>query len=519
MTDFIPPPSGLPAGSVVYAYLRDSGGDSQELSVAQQMEQVHKYCNRHGLVLQRVFVDEAKSGGTDKGREQFEEMISTTAQPDERPNGIVFWSLSRFCRNQNDGPYYRALLRKRGIIIHSMTEPLPDDPTAIVIEAVYDFTNAEKLRQTSRDVKRGQAWLLQQGYATGGIPPRGYIAIRESVGTKRDGQDRMAPRWVEDPERWELGQQVWRMFADGATYDDLQRFTGGKFYKNKQTWSSFFRNRAYLGIGVCGDLEISNHHPAMVDQPTFDRVMARLKTNEGRLLWNSPTHPRRIHAPSLLSGIAVCHLCGAAMCHRVQISGNYKWPHYVCGQKVRRGGAACPAKRVGMRDADNAIFDGVLGQVLTTDMIAELLEEVKKRMADTSGLDTEAKRLDKQIIECKRSIRNLLELAETFGAHSAASKLVERESELAGLQYNRHQIETKRQAAQIEITPEALAAVLASWRADLARAREAGDVPAAKRLLTRFVSRIELEYNRAKLNYTFPLHDNPDMFGVPVRGR
>jgi hypothetical protein len=36
MPDYIVPPTTLPPGSVVWGYLRDSGGDAQEQSVHQQ---------------------------------------------------------------------------------------------------------------------------------------------------------------------------------------------------------------------------------------------------------------------------------------------------------------------------------------------------------------------------------------------------------------------------------------------------------------------------------------------------
>ncbi|HKZ69978.1 MAG TPA: recombinase family protein [Anaerolineales bacterium] len=521
MKDILPPPSTLRPGSVVWAYLRDSGGDSQEQSVGQQREVILSYCAKYGLSLARIFCDEAKTGGTDKGRDYFAEMIDAAGRPESRAAGLLIWSLSRFARNQNDSPYYRAILRKRGLVIHSLTEVLPDDPTAIVIEAVYDFTNAEKLRQTSRDVKRGHAWLIRQGYAPGGVPPRGYKAVREVVDNKRDGSPRIAPRWVEDPEYWELGKQAWQKMAGGVSYDDLQKLTGGKFFRTRQHWSHFFRNRAYLGVFMWGGEEYPDHHPAMVDRETWDRVQARLKLNDTRLQEGSPNHPRRVHSPSLLSGAAVCMHCGSAICYRPYDKPDRArpWPHYLCGRKVSRGLKACIGKRIAARRADQAVLDGVIGQVFTEDMIADLLAEVQRQLADTEALDREARRIDKQIAECKRSIRNLLELAKSFGAQSAGTEMVKCEAELTRLQYERRQVDEQRKAAEIEVTPEALVAVLAQWRGELAQARAAGNVLVTRGLLSRFVSRIELGYNRARVTYSFPIDGQSDILEAPRRGR
>ena len=510
MTEYIPPPSSLSPGSLVWAYLRDSGGGAQEQSVSQQRDVITTYCRQHGLVIIHIFADEAKTGTTDKKRDMFAELIDHTARADNRPKGLLIWSLSRFCRNQDDGPYYRALLRKRGIVIHSLTEALPTEPVGIVIEAVYDFTNAEKSRQASRDVKRGHVWLIRQGYAPGGTPPTGYKAIREVIGKKRDGSDRIAPRWVEDPERWELGKQAWAAFADGASFSDLHRLTTGKFFSSRVHWSHFFRNRAYLGILFWGGEEYPDHHPAMIDRATWDRVHARLKAYEERMRQGNPDHPRRLHAPSLLSGIAVCALCGSAMCYRVHHPYTRPWPHYVCGRKVSDSGAACPAKRVMTRYADQAILRGVIGQVFTDDMIADLIAEVKKQLADTEKLDRAAGQLDRPIADCKRSIGNLLDLAKVFGSLAAKDELLKCESELARLQGERRKVDEQRQAADIDVTPEAIRAVLEQWQDDLVKARQSGSIQAMKRLLSRFVIRIELGYYHAKVYYSFPMGDHAD---------
>ena len=75
MTDHISPPSSLPPGSTVWTYLRDLERPSQERSIGQQETEIKEYCQRHGLVLNMVFADEARSGGSTVGREQFNEMI------------------------------------------------------------------------------------------------------------------------------------------------------------------------------------------------------------------------------------------------------------------------------------------------------------------------------------------------------------------------------------------------------------------------------------------------------------
>jgi hypothetical protein len=49
MPDYISPPTTLSPGSLVWGYLRDSGGDAQEQSVHQQKAELIQYCQRYGL--------------------------------------------------------------------------------------------------------------------------------------------------------------------------------------------------------------------------------------------------------------------------------------------------------------------------------------------------------------------------------------------------------------------------------------------------------------------------------------
>ena len=70
-----PPPKTILPGSQICVYVRDSGGDAQEQSIPQQKAVFETYSLQHGLILDRTFADEAKSGGSIAGRDEFMAMI------------------------------------------------------------------------------------------------------------------------------------------------------------------------------------------------------------------------------------------------------------------------------------------------------------------------------------------------------------------------------------------------------------------------------------------------------------
>ncbi len=503
MADYNPPPKALPPGSIVWAYLRDSGGTGQEQSVGDQRNELEAYCTEHGLLLARVYEDVAKSATTTKGRNQFNAMFAAALTDEIHPQGILVWSLSRLARNMNDSMRFKSTLRAAGIKVHSLTEQIPDGDEGILFEAFHDYQHAGFSKQQSHSIKRGQEGLLRSGYSFGGFPPRGYVAEKYEIGKHRDGRPRLVSKWVPDPEIFPLVQLAWRLRAEGKPYAEITKATGGKVYQSVNCWATFFRNRTYLGIAKYGADEYPDHHPAAVDLETFNKVQAICSDGKRRL--KGLSHPRRVRFPSLLAGLAFCKTCGASMIHHTG-GKTKKTPYYVCGTRDRRHGvASCPERRVSGPPAENAILDAVLSRVLTPAFVDDLLEEIRLSFSDTEKLTEEIKRKRTTLHETRRAIQNLLELAENFGSRSAADKLKQRETEEALLAAEIKSLEERKSTSDIEITPEALGIALDAWREELKKAQETNDVSSMRSFLARFVQRIDLGYHEAVIWYNYPV--------------
>lgn len=491
---YVPPPKDLKPGAIVWAYIRDSGGEAQEQSVKQQEAEIRAYCQQHGLILSRVFVDEARSGGSVAGREAFQEMMALSEDPTLCPQGILVWNFARFAREVRASWYYKAKLRWKGIVVHSLTDPIPPGHYGHLVEAVIDISNEEKRLQTSRDVKRALHALVREGYSCGGRPPRGYKAEKVVIGQKRNGQPRIVSRWVPDPNLWDLVKLAWKLRAEGKSYAEITKATKGRLYRSSASWASFFRNKTYLGIGKCGNEEIPDHHPAAVDLATWEKVQ---QINQNSRSWQNP---RRHRSPSLLSGIAECAHCGAKMSYE-----GGKWPFYICGTKTRQGYKACPSRRINARKADQAILKQVLDYILTPKVLQQVLEAAYARLANPAQIEAQKQQIKRALAQVNRAIGNLLDLAEQFGAQSAAERLKAREIERARLLAELQRIEAQEQALQAPLPPEIAQTALTRWRESLLSATEGQDVLQARRLLQQFVTRIELDYGKARIWYTYPV--------------
>lgn len=502
------PPATLPPGSLVIAYLRDSGGPNQENSIGQQLEIVTTYCKQYGLILGRVFSDTA-SGRKTKNRDQFLDMFNSVMTTDEatRPAGLLLWAYSRFSRDIVDFNFYLYGIIKQGLIVHSLTEEIPEGLAGQIVLSVKAYTNADFSVQLGKNIKRGIAERVKAGYNNGGQAPRGYRIVRELHDSRRNGQTRIGIRWEIDPELAPLIRLAWELRAQGKGYTAISKATGGKVYNNKISWATHFRNKSYLGIGKAGDLEIPDHHEALITWEMWEavkRVEASMPNYGRHGRRGALLHPKRMHHPSLLSGLAFCKYCGAAMI--LHTSKDYR--SYACGQRDRKKGFSdCKeARRVNARKADAIILDAILNRILSPAFVEELLEEIQNQFADTDRIDREIGDTNNLLIMTTRSITRLVQLAENAGdLVEITARLKELKGQEAEYTAKIKTLKAERGAAMPQITPEALALVFSTWRDQITNAHASGDLLTAKKLLTYFVQKIDLAYDAAIIHYTYPI--------------
>jgi hypothetical protein len=391
-------------------------------------------------------------------------------------------------------------------MVHSLTDTIPvDDFAGRIVETVISLANEEKRRQTSRDVKRGLKSLVSKGFAPG-VPPRGYIAVKVSIGERRDGMPRVVSKWEPDPVLSEYVKIAWQLRATGKSYKEITEATKGKLYTSAPSWHSFFRNKAYLGIGKSGDLEITDHHEPLI---TWEHWEAVQKQSESHPLYGKKgmmNHPRRVGYPTLLSGFTYCLECEAMMTHS---PGHKKapWRHYICGQKNRRGYKSCNSRRVGADKAETKIIEAVLSHVLTPEYLSEAIEETKKQMDSTAEIKRRIKADTRRLEDIDIAIQRTLNTIERTGSQAAQDRLKEREAEKTHIKAEIERLNLQLKATQIEITPEAMAIILNAWRDQFNKLQEAGNIREIKSWLMQFIARIDLGYTKAKISYTYPMID------------
>jgi DNA invertase Pin-like site-specific DNA recombinase len=507
MSEYIyKPPKSLPCGSVVIAYMRDSGGPNQEESIGQQDRAIKAYCKEYGLILNKIYADTG-TGRKVKNRDEFMQMINDvmTTHEDLRPDGLILWAYSRFSRDIYDFNYFLYGLLRQGLTVHSLTEEIPEGLAGGVLLSVKAYSSADFSEQLSKNIKRGIADRVKSGYNNGGQAPRGYRVVREEVENKRqNGLKRVGIKWEPDPELAPLVALAWELRAQGKGYAEITNATGGKVYATRNSWTSHFRNKSYLGIGKAGELEIPDHHEPLITWELWEAVQKVQDAMPRHGVRGNPTHPRRMSHPSLLSGLSFCIHCGAAMV--LHTAKDYR--SYRCGTRDRkRGFAACPqARGVNARIADRVILDTILYRILSPSYVESLLAEIQSEFVDTSKLDREINRVNDLLTLTERSISNLLRLAESAGdIEEIAKRLKELQQEKFEHTASLKTLQKERAIEVPDIAPEALGLIIKRWRQQIETATQSGEILSAKRNMAQFVSKIELGREKAIIHYTYPI--------------
>lgn len=426
------------------AYLRDSGGEEQDMSLDQQETEISRWAQQNGYVITRFFRDEARPGSSVTGRDAFSRMIDYFRQPGASERGIVIWSYSRFSRDIDDAQFFKADLRRRGYKIISIKDKIPDGPEGRFFEAAIDWMNQRFLDDLSADVKRGLSHIVETYGAVPGTPPLGFMRQPIEVGKRRDSTAHILHRWVPDPEIAPVIRRIFELRAQGKTYsnilDEIPRVVA------KNSLSTLLSNRIYTGTLVYGGVEYPNYCEPIVDQSTWEQVqkMRREHTLYQHLSSDAGTKQiRRRTSAHLLSGLIYCSKCGSPMYSQTskQKNGSY-YSSYACNRAKRR--RDCDAKNIPEKVVDKAVLANIQEYILQPDHIFEIqkidMESQNQLIAAAKNqrqiLKTQKKRLRTQITRITAAI------AEIGHSRSLIEKLKQLELEENQLISQLERIET-----------------------------------------------------------------------------
>lgn len=455
----------FPAGTVLWAYLRYSSDDQ---NIASQESFVLGWCVHHRVLLGAIFKDEAKSGTSTAGRDEFLRMIALLEKdPAPRPVGVVCWDLKRWARNFDDSQYFKSHLRRLGYVLYSIQDQIPDTREGRLLEAVHDWSNEQEALKRREDTKRGLHDLAARGFITGGFPPIGYRrSAPVSLGRKKSGAERLAYRLEIDPETEKRVRLAWQMKLAGRSHWEIHAAT--HVTASVAGLGCFFKSVTYAGAIKCGTTVNWDAHAGYVSRADWERVQVERKSVALRNVSARENAMReRRGNPFLLSGLLRCGECGWLMVG----TSNQKYRYYRCDWRHRQGHKQVECRQPSL--IARALHEPVLDWLEKEAFSFEQLVAARDRInAEVSGATRGAEERREFLVgERKRlgaALQRLMDGMERGGwTEELQSRMDERRLEVQKIDLELAEIEARVSRGRLEIGDEVLAYVSETIRATL----------------------------------------------------
>jgi site-specific DNA recombinase len=488
-------------------YIRVSS-DRQDidLSVAAQLKALREYAARNGHSVVREFIDEAESGRTSY-RPQFRQMIAMARHSDKPFDLILVYKYSRFTRNREDSIVYKALLKKSGVQLFSITEPLEDTAMGRFMQSIIECLDEFYSENLGEEVTRGMRESASRGFYLCSRAPYGYRTIKVNDGGKErtrldiDQFQSQVVAWifeevVSGKGLTEIVKELNSKGIAGPKGNTWGKTTVHKILSNEiYTGSMFWGQNSKRGLPP---VRADNACPAIVDRETFRRAQDLLRARSF-----ARVHPQRISSRYLLSGIARCGHCGKALIGAEAKSG--KFAYYVCGTLIRKGAQSCPSRYLNARKLEELVIEKIRDHVLTPANLIRLGKMVTEELnRNVDVYETEIRTIDSAIVDVDARLVRLYDALET-GKISIdllaprIRELKERQDKLQGRKSELHMLLTG-EKAEVATQQE-----VAKCAADFKELLQEGSLVEKKVFVRSFINEVRVTGEHVLVNYRLPM--------------
>ena len=386
-----------------------------DLSVAAQLRALRDYAEKNGYLVAREYVDEAESGRI-ADRPQFQKMLDEASKPEAPFQEILVWKFSRFTRKREHAVAFKAMLRRRGVRVVSITEHADDSPTGKLMEAIIESVDEFYSENLAQEVTRGMREAASRGFWVTGYAPYGYKRVYVQDGAKK------RPKLELDPPADAVVRRIFDMVLQGKSILDVTKTlnaegiptTNGKKWL-KTTIHTMLDNEVYTGALVWGTkakdaappVRVEDAFPAIVSKREFRQAKKMLGSRAPKKM-----NPRRASSPYLLSGLLRCEICGKAMTAAEAKSGKYSY--YVCHSLLKRGKGTCETPRLNAKSFEKLIVDEIRANVLTESNIRDLVKLLDEGMDGVAAEQRERlETIEEELEEVKRRLSRIWQVIET----------------------------------------------------------------------------------------------------------
>ena len=377
--------------AVIYA--RYSSDNQREESIEGQIRECTAYAEKNGITVIKHYIDRAFSAKTDN-RPEFQQMIKDSGK--KLFDVVLVWKFDRFARNRFDSANYKMILKKNGVHLISVMEPIAEGSQGILVETLLEGMAEYYSAELSEKVIRGQTENALKGKCTGGTGTIGYKIDDDKF-------------YHLDPLTSPLVLEAFQRYDNGDKMVEIVNFLNDKGVRNmqggKMTHSSvntMLKNRRYIGELSFRDIVVPDAIPVIVPKDLFDRVQKRLDKNK-----RAPACGKA-DEEYLLTTKLFCGKCGALMFGESGTSATGRtYYYYKCANVKRRKG--CNKKTVQKEWLEDLVVRETMKLIqddAVIDKIVQLVMDVQNQENTTIPL------LEKQLREVNKKLDNLMKAIE-----------------------------------------------------------------------------------------------------------
>lgn len=303
--------------NVAAAYIRVSTNNQTELSPDSQIKIVREYAKNNGFIIpnEYIFRDDGISGRHADKRPQFNNMIAAAKQKPSPFSAVLLWKFSRFARNQEESIFYKSMLRRNGVEVISVSEPIVEGVFGSLIERIIEWGDEYYSIRLSGEVKRGMTEKVERGGAVS-IPSFGYDIVNKE--------------YVPNPQTAPIVKKIFAEYLNGVPVIQIARrlndmkikTTRGNIWENR-TVEYILYNPVYIGkirwnpkrrtrrnYDDPDIMIVDGTHEPIIDNETFERTQERLAEQKK---FHKKHISSNVNEEYMLHGLVKCSDCGGTL--------------------------------------------------------------------------------------------------------------------------------------------------------------------------------------------------------------
>ena len=493
--------------AVIYA--RYSSDNQHETSIEAQVQAAEAYARNNGYTVTARYIDRAKSGTSTKSRPEFKRMIEDSKKGEFQ--AVIVHKLDRFSRNTVDSEVNRMILMNNGVELLSVIEQFTGKPEDTILRAIITALAQYYSENLSREVMKGMMVQAKKCLHIAGIPPLGYDV---------DPKTRLL---VINPVEAETVRKIYELYLSGYGYDKMAKTLNSLGYRTKggkefvhNSFHDLLRNKKYAGYYIYNRsshkdclgrrnnhkdkdpneiIEIKGGIPAIIDEETYNKAMAKMEKNKHMPGAYSARHTY------LLSGLVKCGVCGKSMIGETRTGGKAK--NVTVSYRCNHNHSKCNNTEVKAAALEEYVLTLLERYIFDEKNIPVILEGIKEFFTEQDYHNAdEIKRLNDVIRGLNRKLTNIKNImmdgrAEEFFLED----LMKIKADIARLEEERDNIpQTK---INPEITEEMLRGLIGSFAV---RVRDRNNED-CKQFINDFVDSIVVYRDKVEANLKIALPD------------